>query len=66
MSPKAVGIHSDWSFGGDTPCNRGKSLEWVWVWSGLTSVGVIGGHDAMGLSRAGHVILEGFYVPKVV
>jgi len=48
MSPKAVGYVLTGSFSSDAQCNGGKSLEWVQVWSVLTSVVVIGGHTAMG------------------
>ena len=41
-------------------------MEWDWVWSGLTTAGVVGGLDAVGWSRAGHMILEGFYIPKAM
>ena len=44
MSPKAMGVHSNWSFSGDALCDGGRSMEWDQVWSETTGVGVIGGH----------------------
>jgi len=45
MSPKAVGVHSDWGFLVDALCDRGRFMERDRVWSGLTNVGVIGWHN---------------------
>jgi len=47
MSPKAVWVCSDWSFS-DTQCDWERPIEHDWVWLGLTSVGVIGGHNEVG------------------
>ena len=44
MSPKAVGVHSDWGFSGDALCDRERSMEQDRVWLGPTGVEVIGGH----------------------
>jgi len=43
MLPKAVGVHSDWGFHGGTLHDQGGCMEQDWVWSGPTSVGVVGG-----------------------
>ena len=43
MSTKAMGVHSDWGFCGDALCDGERTMEWDWVWSGLTSVGDVGG-----------------------
>ena len=48
MSPKAIGVCSDWGFHGDTLCDGERSMEQDRVWSGMTSVGVVGEHDALG------------------
>ena len=48
MSPKAMGVCSNWGFQGDTLCDRERSMEWDRVWLGPTSVGVVGEHDAVG------------------
>jgi len=48
MSPKAMGEHSDLGFHVDALCNGGRFMEWDWMWSGPTSVGVIGWHDEVG------------------
>ena len=48
MSPKAMGVLSDWGFCGDALCNGERSMEQDRVWLGPTSVRVVGGHDAVG------------------
>jgi len=45
MSPKAMGVHSDWGFSCNTQCDWERPMESGQVWSGLTSIGVIGGYD---------------------
>ena len=48
MSPKAMGVCSDWGFSGNAQCDGERSMECDWVWLGLTSMGDIGGHDEVG------------------
>ena len=48
MLPKAVGVHSDLSLSGNALGDGEMSMEWDQVWSGPTSVGVVGGRDAVG------------------
>jgi len=59
-----MGVCSNWGFWVDALCDGERSMEQDWVWSGLTSVGVVGEHNAVGWSCVGHMILEGFYVPE--
>ena len=56
MLPEAVGVHSDWGFHGGISCDRGRSIEWDWVWSEPTCVGVVGRQYEVGWSCAGHMI----------
>jgi len=48
MSPKAVGVCSNWGSSGETLCDGGRSMERNQVWSGPTSMGDMGGYDAVG------------------
>ena len=48
MSPKAIGVCSDWGFHGDALHDGERSMEWDRVWSGTTSMGVVGEHDEVG------------------
>ena len=45
MSPKAVGVHSNWGFDCNIGCNWEMPMELGQVWSGLISIGVLGGHN---------------------
>ena len=42
MLLKATGVHSNWGFHGSTLHDRGRSMEWDWVWLDPTGVGVVG------------------------
>jgi len=48
MLPKAVGVCSNLGLSRDTLGNGERSMERDRVWLGLSSVGVIGGHNAVG------------------
>jgi len=48
MLPKAMEVHSDLDFSGDTLCDGEMSMGRDWVWLGLTRVGAVGGCDAVG------------------
>jgi len=48
MSPKAMGVRSNWGFCSDALCDRERSMEQDWVRSGTTSMGFVGEHDAVG------------------
>jgi len=47
MSPKAVGVHSNWGFSVDALCNGGMFMEWDQVHevgSGVVRADQCGGH----------------------
>jgi len=55
MSPKAMGVHSNWDLA-VTLDATGRALgAWLGIDVGLISIGILGRHSAVQLSHEGHI-----------